>query len=296
LKRFVGILLLAVLNLTPLSNLAAQVPALEALRASVPAAFLDISVPLPGTPVPYGALRTVDTTLSGEQLFQDLHRSVTPAPGFQPSYSASKSYMYSTADNTGCNGGPGIIVLYSQVCISGSGGNGNSYKEQGDQNGDGKSGDFVNAEHIWPQSYFNSSLPMVADLHQLGSTLSVPNGRRGNLKYAMVSNATYSTSAGSKLGKEGYEPADAAKGNVARAVLYFVVRYYDRSIRQGGMNYGAFWTKNVPMLLAWNRMDPPDAAEKRRNDLIEKWQGNRNPFIDNPALADKIGEAVFEAH
>lgn len=250
---------------------------------------------MPGTPALYKAQQAPDPSLSGEQLFQYLHQSVTPAPTFQPSYSASKSYMYATADNTGCNGGPGIITLYSQVCISGSGGNGNSYKEQGDQNGDGKAGDFINAEHIWPQSYFNSALPMVADLHQLGSTLSVPNGRRGNLKYAMVSNATYSTSAGSKLGKEGYEPADAAKGNVARALLYFVVRYYDRSIRQG-MDYNSFWTKNVPMLLQWNRMDPPDANERRRNDLVEKFQGNRNPFIDNPALADKIGEAVLEAH
>lgn len=112
----------------------------------------------------------------------------------------------------------------------------------------------------------------------------------------MVSNATYSTSAGSKLGKEGYEPADAAKGNVARAVLYFVVRYYDRSIRQGGMDYNSFWTRNVPMLLQWNRQDPPDASERRRNDLVESFQGNRNPFIDNPGLADKIGETVFEAH
>lgn len=295
-KRFFRLLLLAVLNLIPLTNLAAQVPALAALRASAPAAYLNFAVPLPGLTAVYKEQRAPDPSLSGEQLFQNLHQIVVPASGFQPSYSASKSFMYSKADNTGCNGGPGIITLYSQICIGGAGGNGNDYKEQGDQNGDGKAGDFINAEHIWPQSFFNSALPMVADLHQLGSTLSVPNGRRANLKYAMVSNATYSTSAGSKLGKEGYEPADAAKGNVARAVLYFVVRYYDRSIRQGGMDYNSFWTRNVPMLLQWNRQDPPDASERRRNDLVESFQGNRNPFIDNPGLADKIGETVFEAH
>lgn len=41
---------------------------------------------------------------------------------------------------------------------------------------------------------------------------------------------------------------------------------------------------------------PPDANERRRNDLIEQFQGNRNPFIDDPSLADKIGEKVFISH
>lgn len=294
-KHISAFLSLAVLSVLPFSNLAAQTPALENLRDSVPANYGHAAVPLPGQPALYRAALVPDPSLSGEQLFQYLHQAITPAPTFQPSYNASKAFMYSKADNTGCNGGPGIITLYSQVCINGSSTNGSDYKEQGDQNGDGKTGDFINAEHIWPQSYFKSSLPMVADLYELGSTLSVPNGRRSNLKYAVVSNPTYSTSAGSKLGKEGFEPADAAKGNVARSILYFVVRYYDRSIRQG-MDYTAFWTNNVPMLLQWNRQDPPDANEKRRNDLVEQFQGNRNPFVDDPALADKIGEAVFKAH
>ena len=203
--------------------------------------------------------------------------------------------MYATADNTGCNGGPGIITAYSALCVNGSSANGDNYKEKGDQNADGIAGDFVNAEHIWPQSYFNSALPMVADLHHLMATLSTPNGRRANLKFAKVSKATYSTSSGSKLGKEGFEPDDTVKGNVARAMFYFIERYSDKNIRDG-MDYNSFWTKNVPMLLEWNRQDPPDANELRRNDLVEDFQGNRNPFIDNPELADRIGEAVFKKH
>jgi endonuclease I len=203
--------------------------------------------------------------------------------------------MYSKADNTGCNGGPGILTFYSQVCASGSSDNGDDYKEQGDQNGDGVVDKLVNAEHLWPQSYFKSALPMVADLHHLQSTFATPNGRRGNFKFCKASGSSYSTASGSKLGKNCFEPADAVKGNVARALLYFVTRYYDKNIRQG-MDYKDFWTNNVPMLLAWNRQDPPDANERRRNDLIEQYQGNRNPFVDDPSLADRIGEAVFEAH
>ncbi len=296
-KRFVGILLLAVLNVIPFSFPAAQPgPAFEALRAAAPGYAMDRSIPLPGAPLLYNAPRFTPGNVSGEQLFEYLHQATEPAPSRAPvSYKSSKSFMYATADNSGCNGGPGIITLYSQVCSRGASSNGGDYKEQGDQNSDGIDGDFINAEHLWPQSYFGSALPMVADIHHLAATFSVPNGRRGNLKFAKVSNPTYTTSAGSKLGKEGYEPADAAKGNVARALFYFIVRYSDKNIRQG-MDYNSFWTKNVPMLLEWNRMDPPDANERRRNDAVEKFQGNRNPFIDNPSLADNIGERVFEAH
>ncbi len=233
-------------------------------------------------------------SLGGEALFAYLHDATAPRNA-DPDYKAAKSYMYSTADNVVCNGAPGIITLYSRVCVNGTGGNGNSYRERGDQNLDGAAGDFVNAEHVWPQSFFRSALPMVADLHQLGSTLSVPNGKRGDLRYAEVSDPVYTTSSGSRLGRDGFEPADAAKGDVARAMLYFVVRYYDRDIRHG-MDYASFWTKNIPLLLRWNRQDPPDDAERRRNDLIASYQGNRNPFVDDPALADRIGEAVFAAH
>lgn len=41
-------------------------------------------------------------------------------------------------------------------------------------------------------------------------------------------------------------------------------------------------------LRMWNNIDPVDENERRRNDIVEKEQGNRNPFIDDPGLADLI--------
>jgi hypothetical protein len=38
-------------------------------------------------------------------------------------------------------------------------------------------------------------------------------------------------------------------------------------------------------LLAWHHADPPDAAERGRNEVIFSFQGNRNPFIDHPEWA-----------
>ncbi len=233
-------------------------------------------------------------TLTGEALFQKLHDATNTTR--ISAYNSAKSYMYSTADHVTMHGTGGVVDAYSQVFLPGTGGNGGNYGEQGDQNEDGVVDKGVNAEHTWPQSFFREALPMKADLHHLQTTLITPNGRRGSLPYAEVSNATYTTSGGSKLGKEGFEPCDANKGNTARAMLYFMVRYYDKNIRQGGFTADKFWKSRVEMFMKWNRQDPPDDAERTRNDLVEQYQGNRNPFIDNPGLVDQIGAATLKAH
>jgi hypothetical protein len=257
---------------------------------SVPATQAE--VPLPSVP-----LRASSSGLSGEALFNYLHETTRAVmPGTRTDYLKAKKYMFATADNAGCDGGPGVTDLYSQICVKGASGHGADYREQGDANGDGQidSGG-MNAEHSWPQGFFNKDAPMKADLHHIFPTFIAPNTARGCEPFAVVSSYVYSTNSGSKLGPEGFEPADAAKGDIARAMLYFVVRYYDRDIRDG-MSYNNFWTSRVPMFLEWDKMDPPDAVELRRNDMIARFQGNRNPFVDDVTLAGRVGARVFQAH
>ncbi len=43
-------------------------------------------------------------------------------------------------------------------------------------------------------------------------------------------------------------------------------------------------------LRAWNDSDPPDALEQARNDAIEGYQKNRNPFVDRPDFVAKISD------
>lgn len=292
-KLFASLFFIALFNAN-LNVFAAQ-PALDVLKDEAAGFSFDAAAPAVQPPLLSRVFELPEEDLNGEELFDYLHDATVPARRAYPSYDASRKFMYSTADNTGCDGRPGILTFYSLVCVPGSSGTGNDYRESGDANRDGVTGDFVNAEHIWPQGYFNSALPMVADLHHLAPTFSVPNGRRGSFKFAKVYGPVYSTSSGSKAAKDAFEPTDASKGNVARAMLYFMVRYHDKNIRQG-MNSATFWSNTVPLLLEWNRQDPPDAAERRRNDLVEDFQGNRNPFIDYPDLADRVGEQVFRAH
>lgn len=235
--------------------------------------------------------------LSGEELFQYLHKYTVPMKHIN-NYTDAKSYMYGIADNQGCDGiEHGILTFYSQVCAPGNSRRGDDYKENGDENKDGVIDKYINAEHIWPQSFFGKQLPMVSDLHHLQSTFGTPNNRRSNFKFGYVSqaDARYSTASGTRGTGGRYEPCDAVKGNVARSVLYFVTRYYDKDIRQK-VDYRSFWTDNINMFLQWNRQDPPDAREIERNNRIELFQGNRNPYVDDYTLADRVGAEVFASH
>lgn len=272
----------------------AQLPGLEQFYDALPSQAVPAPLPPFKAQLPYLARAS---SLSGEKLFQYLHTATEyPVPGTGTDYLKAKKYMFSVADNAGCGSGPGVYCFYSQVCVPGAGEHGASYKEPGDANGDGiRDSDGMNAEHVWPQGFFNEAKPMKSDLHHIFPTFITVNNMRGSQPFGEVASPVYGTNSGSALGDDGFEPYDGVKGDVARAMLYFVVRYHDREIDDGA-DYADFWRDRVQMFLAWNRQDPPDAGERRRNGLIAAYQGNRNPFVDDHALADRIGLKVFQSH
>lgn len=146
----------------------------------------------------------------------------------------------------------------------------------------------LNTEHTWPQSKFSGKAnkgTQKSDLHHLFPTDSKANSTRGNYDFAEVtknanlSNCPLSKSGASVTsgGKNYFEPPTAHKGNVARALFYFSVRYKIE-----------IPDEEEEFLRRWNHLDPVDDMEMARNNAIEKIQGNRNPFIDNPELADTI--------
>jgi endonuclease G, mitochondrial len=78
-----------------------------------------------------------------------------------------------------------------------------------------------------------------------------------------------------------FEPT-AGKGAVARATLYFVLRYPGAvgDVKSGSKK--EFVKSNVGTLLDWAENEPPTTYERHRNAEIAKVQGNRNPLIDHP--------------
>ncbi len=108
-----------------------------------------------------------------------------------------------------------------------------------------------------------------------------------------------------------FETWNHRKGDVARAVMYMAIRYEggtdptsgqtepnleltdNRSLIVGSSNYNApAYMGLLTDLLAWSAGDPPDAEELARNDVIQTFQGNRNPFIDHPEWATS---ALFQS-
>lgn len=145
----------------------------------------------------------------------------------------------------------------------------------------------LNVEHTWPQSDFVTGqikAMQKSDLHHLFPADKEMNNRRGNIKFGEVTGQTEKLKCdASRLGKADgglrFEPPDSHKGNVARAMFYFAVRYSQ-----------PIDNDEEEVLKRWNHLDPVDEEESIRNDRIEQLQGNRNPFIDNPDLADQIGD------
>jgi deoxyribonuclease-1 len=157
-------------------------------------------------------------------------------------------------------------------------------KELPDQN-------VFNTEHTWAQSRFNESLSQEVqktDLHHLFPTYSKINAERGNYQFANVgvpvakplycNLSKLGTSIGVAKGTY-FEPPVEHKGNVARALFYFSVRYQI-----------AIEPNEEIFLKFWHMLDPVDEKEKARHELIALAQKNRNPFIDHPEIVLQISD------
>ncbi len=143
----------------------------------------------------------------------------------------------------------------------------------------------INAEHTWPQSKFSKKFPedlQKSDLHILLPEFANVNTQRSNHPFGYVEKLTSSLCPGSALGKSTsgrtvFEPHDSIKGNVARALFYFSVRYKI-----------AIDSEQESTLREWHELDPTDSNEDLHNEEVFKIQKNRNPFIDNPAWVAQI--------
>ena len=210
-------------------------------------------------------------------------------------YHEASKYLFSTADNHTLNGQPGVADAYSGVFVPGQSGDGHDYSENGDPTHDGWSRkQSMNVEHVFPQSLFKQDLPMRSDLHHLMATFEHPNGVRGSLPFGVAKAPfSYRNAAGARRDDGAFAPPDFTKGRVARAMLYFYARYKDEPFFDSRV--AAFWNPQVATLLDWNRRFPPSVEEQRRNDHVQAFQGNRNPFVDDPGLADRIGGAALRS-
>lgn len=160
------------------------------------------------------------------------------------------------------------------------------------------------------------------DTHMLYLADTAYNGDRGNKPYAdcpaSANCGARATEANGGRGGGGagdsnwvrgpdgnggsFEAWDARKGDMARAVMYMAIRYEGGQDSHSGQSEPDLELTDIrskivrtsgspaymgllSTLLAWHQADPPDDAERVRNEVVYSFQGNRNPFIDHPEWA-----------
>lgn len=171
-------------------------------------------------------------------------------------------------------------------------------------------GDAYNREHLVPQSWFGGG-DMKSDLVQVVPTDGYVNNRRGNYPLGETDGGTWkSANSYCKLGSckvQGYtgqcfEPNDEVKGDIARIYFYVLACYQNlHPSWNGGSASQVFDGKAYPglkdwalkMFLRWAKLDPVDDVERARNEVVYKWQKNRNPFVDYPSLCEYVwGDSI----
>ncbi len=208
----------------------------------------------------------------GAQLYNDLHRLISRNTR-DLGYKGARRELYRTIDRRPDGA---LYYLYS--------GEGPKNEEEVTGPNDSQLSNF-NCEHVVPQSWFNKARPMKSDLHHLFTEEVKCNSSRANYNMADLPESSRTIpSCGLVNNKSGEFEPNAGKGAVARAVLYFVTRH------PGYVGDARVETKlsDLPQLLEWHRDYPVTDYERHRNDTIEDVQGNRNPFIDFPELAEKV--------
>lgn len=113
------------------------------------------------------------------------------------------------------------------------------------------------------------------DLHDLLPSIGQLNALRDDDAYGEIPGEAHVGGCDFEVDPRAHrvEPRDAVRGDVARVTFYVAATY--------GVPLHAELYRT---LVRWHLADPPDAAERRRNDLVEAIQGNRNPYVDGHDL------------
>ncbi len=282
-----------------------------------------------GTVTPMAANATVSFTTSGAQtgyyagvittsasaLRSSLHAVIDDHSKIPYTASSTDSWdVLNVADQDPLSSGRVLDVYKNASYLKSAGGN-----------------NFYNREHTWPNSLgFPSDGPSnyaYTDLHMLMISDIGYNSTRGNKPYDNCSSACTELTTGAYNGQGGgsgtypgnsnwsnasvFQVWTRLKGNVARAMFYMDLRYEGGThggngaaepdlrltdtlslVTTTGSNAAVGYMGKLSTLIQWHQQDPVDEAERLRNEVIQTYQGNRNPFIDNPQWVACIYQSV----
>lgn len=162
--------------------------------------------------------------------------------------------------------------------------------------------DGINAEHTYPRSKGanEDNGNAFSDMHHLFPTRVAVNAARSNFPFGDIEdtqtsawfylNQTQNTTPTNNINLYSerisglFEPREAHKGNVARAVFYFFTMYKEGALRADP----DYFERQREVLCDWHHQDPVDSLELDRTYQIARYQSNRpNPFVLDSTLADR---------
>lgn len=152
-------------------------------------------------------------------------------------------------------------------------------------------------ERLWPLESNTSSLAAFSDVHHLRPIDVKVLKEKKAANYGMCNTvspisacttpATDNTGLDTAQDDKVWQPPQSKRGEIARALLYMDLRYNELTLQDCAPSNGTLGY--LSQLLQWHIEYPPNEDEKTRNDrACSRWQGNRNPFVDFPELAETI--------
>lgn len=218
---------------------------------------------------------------NGSALKSALHEIVSVAHFV--TYSEAWEYLKETDKDINTIDEERIILLYKQISYDAS-----------DQCIYGTQRGCWNREHMWPKSLgagYDDAVASYTDLHHLRPADAQINSDRSNKMYTEAT-TPYSKITGYYSDDERWEPTDELKGDIARTMFYMVVRYEgdngEPDLELYKEDFSGARPAELCEMVAWHQLDPVSDRESRRNTQVERYQQNRNPFIDYPDWVEQI--------
>ena len=164
----------------------------------------------------------------------------------------------------------------------------------------------MHKEHSFPKSWWGGydeteGYAGYTDINHLYPADGDANMAKSNYPLGEVSTVRFDngvTRVGSPMTGQGggcnsvFEPDDRYKGDFARTYFYMACAYQNYHWYYTYMLSNNSWKTlnewSIELLCRWARADAVSDKEADRNDAVQKYQNNRNPFIDFPDLFEYI--------
>lgn len=233
---------------------------------------------------------SISSSATGDTLGQALHNLMISTHKTYTTYGNIRYYFQYV--DTDPNNSSNILCFWRRTSMSGTWDSGTTW----------------NREHVWCQSLSSSLWSNTdnntqgggADILHVRPASSDANSERSNSKYAELT--TWSSQTETGFFNSTFMPNDNVKGDTARILMYTYMHYgtgfggstnsYTGSLSITDIVDADSESEAWQLLLMWNYEDPVDSFERQINENGSTYQGNRNPFIDNPDYAPMIWDST----